>query len=536
MFKMKALAAVIMSTLLVDGAMAAEFAKEMSPVTVQLSNAAVEEKVKEPASSQLPRDLAKQWIRKHGMSLGSNENGVFIAVAWDVQDAKPRQMANARALGAMTAQLKAKSEIAKYLNANASAEVLYLCPSTTKMTEFDVAKKKLQDDLNDLMDEYKDAVASLDAEKANRIGDISMDELFKEGLTASLKECGIDFNIRGLEAKSRQRLAELKENVKLLEAQLEDIRKQAEELAGTLNNERKSETEILAEMIVSGAVVVNSWERYENGQYEIAVVVVWSPSQERFIRSVLGMDKEPIALKPTSGKSRAEYINGLDWHLVAGSRWFVDRDGNPHLFGIGMEELRDKKASTLERAEIMADSDAWSNLTMALQADVKFQQEAYRKSQDIATKDGGNETMDVSSAAREMKAAANLKLRGVSTVFDGVYPSPVTNRDVYVKVVHINPLSVRSALEKFNGQIGLAREVGKAQQQFKGYVNQSIANVEAARNDAESYAQGAAQSNATAVEQKSENFARETRHAAERNDVRKREGSFGGVGGDDFSF
>ena len=34
MFKLKTLAAIIMSALLVDGAMAAEFAKEMSPTTV----------------------------------------------------------------------------------------------------------------------------------------------------------------------------------------------------------------------------------------------------------------------------------------------------------------------------------------------------------------------------------------------------------------------------------------------------------------------------------------------------------------------
>ena len=547
MSKMKALAAVIMSALLVDGAMAAEFAKEMSPTTVELMEKAGAEKATATARSKSPRIQANDWIKAAGLTIGHNsEKGVFIAIGNDSIDVKKvRQLSNARAVGTMTAQLKAKTEIAKYLNTEATAEVLYLCPPKTKKTEFDIAKEELEEALKTLTAEYKEALAAVDQEKANQIGDISMDELFKEGLSVSLKKCGVDLDFQMLQAKSKQKLDDLKNQVKALEGQLEEIKKQAQALAESLNSERTSEARLMADMIVSGAVVVNSWERYENNTYEVAVVVVWSPAQERFVRSVLGMNTEPVNLKPTSQKSRAEYVNGIKWEHVAGTRWFVDRDGTPHLFGVGIEELRDDKSSTLERAEIMADNDAWQNLAMALIADTKFQQETYRKLQDMNDAEGNSVQVDATSAARAMQGAVKeLKLRGVSTVFDGICPSPITDRNVYVKVVHLNPLSMRSALKMFNSQIDTARDVGKSQQEVKGFTDQSMASVQEARNAAASYTQGVQQANATAeelakakaAEQAARNTAHENRHAPTDTKARVRGGTFGGAGAEDFSF
>ena len=72
MSKMKALAAVIMSALLVDGAMAAEFAKEMSPTTIQLMEKAGAEKATATARSKSPRIQANDWIKAAGLTIGHN--------------------------------------------------------------------------------------------------------------------------------------------------------------------------------------------------------------------------------------------------------------------------------------------------------------------------------------------------------------------------------------------------------------------------------------------------------------------------------
>jgi len=542
MFKMKALAAVIMSAFLVDGVVAAEFAKEIAPTTVELMDKAVSEPIVS-TGAQAPNELANAWLAKAGKMRGYHDN-VYIAVGTFKQQTSPRTVSDIRALGAMTAQLKAKAEIARFLNSTASASIRHSLPPKSPMkTEFDKAKEALNEELEKLLLEYEEALSAEASEKANQVAGISLEELYVKGLAASLQKYGIDLDIPGLKAESKQRLIELQNKVKSLEERLSDIKKRTEELAGALNNEQTSTTKLLSEMVISGAVVVNSWERLENRQYEVAVVVVWSPAQERFIRSVLGMDKDPVVLKPTTGKSLNEYVTGLPWEKTAGTRWIVDRDGTPHLFGIGIEEIRDQKSSTLERAAAMADSDATSNLVMALHADVKFQQQGDRKGQNKDGKQDVDEDQSVNSIVRDIKAdVQGMKLVGVSPIYEGIRPSPVTNRNVYVKVLHYSPLSVRDGHELLNRQLDTAREVGKAQQELKGYINQGLANVEAARNDAESYTDGAAKANARAeeraqaAEQVMGSDVGKSRPTSKSDNARMREGSFGGAGSEDFSF
>lgn len=541
MFKMNAFAAVIMSALLVDGAMAAEFAKEMSPTTVELQQASVEKKVTS-ASSVPASKLAENWLRDCKKTPGYR-NGVFIAVGSFQQAANPFNMTDVRALCNSAAQLNAKAKIAQFLNTKASASIRHtIPPKSTEMTEYDKAKAELNKQLNALLGDYHDALSAVDAEKANQLAGISMDELYMAGLAATLQKYGISLDIQGLKAESKRKLEDLQNRVKNLETQLEGIKLQAETLANSLNNEQASETQLISQMLLSGAVVVNSWESFIGGKLEVAVVVVWSPAQERFIRSVLGIDTEPVKLSTKSKKSFEDYVYGVDWERVAGTRWFVDSDGTPHLFGVGIEEIRDQNSSTLEIAKGMAESDAWKNLALALYGDVKAQSIAKRKVQNVRNEKGNDEVHSVSGLARDVQnAVKDLTVVGVSTVSEGVRPSPITNRDVYVTVVHVDPLSVRDGHEMRNRQFDIARDIGKAQQELKGNIDQNFANVKSAHNDAESYARGVDQANAQAAERKNTeqnigNGGRDGSRISSSGNTRMREGSFGGAGAEDFSF
>jgi len=400
------------------------------------------------------------------------------------------------------------------------------------------------------MGEYEDALRAVDAETSKQVAGINMDELFVAGIAATLSKYGVNLDIPGLKAESKQKLEELQNQVASLEAKLEDIKKRTKEMAGALNSEEASEVTLLAEMVVSGSVTVKSFERFNDveGVYEVAVVVVWSTAQERFIRSVLGVDTEPVVLKTNSKKTLAEYVNAMNWNAVAGTRWFIDNEGAPHLFAVGVVELQDKKVNTRRRAKAKAEADATHNLALTLQADVRTQLEAKQKVQNVRDENGDETALTAEQLQEEVnEKVENMKLIGVSTVFEGVRPSPITTRDVYVKVLHLDPLSMKDALEKLNRQLYIARETARKQQEVKGYVDQSLTTVKEARRDAESYARGAEQAAAKAAEQKAAEQARaaeqklgkpvrESRPTTSYDNVRMRSGSFSGGAADDFSF
>jgi len=549
MFKLKTLAAIIMSALLVDGAMAAEFAKEMSPTTVELMEKSIKETpVEDIQPSAL--DQANDWLKSMGKIPGPNKDS-FIAIGHYEQKANARNVSTVRSLGAMVAQMQAKAEIVKYLNSEVSASTrATLPPNTPMLTEFDEAKEALKEQLNKLMGEYEDALRAVDAETSKQVAGINMDELFVAGIAATLSKYGVNLDIPGLKAESKQKLEELQNQVASLEAKLEDIKKRTKEMAGALNSEEASEVTLLAEMVVSGSVTVKSFERFNDveGVYEVAVVVVWSTAQERFIRSVLGVDTEPVVLKTNSKKTLAEYVNAMNWNAVAGTRWFIDNEGAPHLFAVGVVELQDKKVNTRRRAKAKAEADATHNLALTLQADVRTQLEAKQKVQNVRDENGDETALTAEQLQEEVnEKVENMKLIGVSTVFEGVRPSPITTRDVYVKVLHLDPLSMKDALEKLNRQLYIARETARKQQEVKGYVDQSLTTVKEARRDAESYARGAEQAAAKAAEQKAAEQARaaeqklgkpvrESRPTTSYDNVRMRSGSFSGGAADDFSF
>jgi len=549
MFKLKTLAAIIMSALLVDGAMAAEFAKEMSPTTVELMEKSIKETpVEDIQPSAL--DQANDWLKSMGKIPGPNKDS-FIAIGHYEQKANARNVSTVRSLGAMVAQMQAKAEIVNYLNSEVSASTrATLPPNTPMLTEFDEAKEALKEQLNKLMGEYEDALRAVDAETSKQVAGINMDELFVAGIAATLSKYGVNLDIPGLKAESKQKLEELQNQVASLEAKLEDIKKRTKEMAGALNSEEASEVTLLAEMVVSGSVTVKSFERFNDveGVYEVAVVVVWSTAQERFIRSVLGVDTEPVVLKTNSKKTLAEYVNAMNWNAVAGTRWFIDNEGAPHLFAVGVVELQDKKVNTRRRAKAKAEADATHNLALTLQADVRTQLEAKQKVQNVRDENGDETALTAEQLQEEVnEKVENMKLIGVSTVFEGVRPSPITTRDVYVKVLHLDPLSMKDALEKLNRQLYIARETARKQQEVKGYVDQSLTTVKEARRDAESYARGAEQAAAKAAEQKAAEQARaaeqklgkpvrESRPTTSYDNVRMRSGSFSGGAADDFSF
>lgn len=544
MFKLKPLLVALSCFGLIQSAQSAEFAKEVSSATVELQNQALAM----PAQTQgaEPADtLAKQWLRKVNKMEGANStvrpDGTkefsVIYVGTYRQKASLRTISDVRAVGGMVAQMDAKAKLVKFLNSEVSADVGFTIPQRTPMeTEYDKQVNKAEAEINALMVELEDAVRELDDEKANQIGGISMDDLLAEGIAKTLASKGISLDLDKARADAAKRIKDMQARITSLDGKLKTLKEKQKQLVGALQEEQSSKMKLLSQMVVTGAVTVNSFESYINGEYTCAVVIVWSPAQERFVRSVLGIDRTELKLKPTSGKTVMDYVNKMKWETISGGRWIVDKDGVPHLFAVGISEIENDRTSTKNRARGMAEADATTNLALTLQSDVKVQMEAEHKVQNLKGQNNEDEVQSASALAKEMKASVkNLSISGAQTVIDEQRVSPLTGRKVHVHVIEYSPLGHKTALDLVDAQTEVAKDVGRAQQELKGYVNESKAQIESARTDAEAYARGAAAVGAGASAQSGISGASGVGSAAPA-DRNLGNSSFGGEGSEDFQF
>lgn len=501
MFKLKPILAALSCICLLQTAQAAEFVKEVSSTTVELQNQAVE--APQQTQGAMPADTqAKRWLQRANKIEGANptvrpdgsKEFNVIYVGTYRQKASLRTISDVRAMGAMVAQLDAKAKLVKFLNSQVSADVGSTIPQRTPMeTEYDKQLSKAEAEIQELLGELEVAVREHDSEKANQIGGISMDVLMSQGIAKALSDRDISIDLDKAKAESARRIQELKSRIKQLDSQLRDLKAKESQMRGALQEEQSSSVKLLSSMVVMGAVTVNSFESFIDGEYVCSVVIVWSPAQERFLRSVLGYDRSEPKLKPTTGKTLNEYVNKIKWETVSGGRWIVDKDGVPHLFAVGISEIDNNRTSTQNRARGMAEADAVANLALSLQSDVQTQLEAQRKVQNLKGKDNTDDVQSASAFAKEMKASVKeLSVSGAQTVIDEQRVSPLTGRKVHVHVLEFSPFGHKTALDLFDAQKQAAEDAGRAQQEVKGYINESKAQIEEARRDAEAYARGAA--------------------------------------------
>lgn len=551
MFKIKPIITALSCICLIQTAQAAEFAKEVSTTTVELQNQAMAapQQAQQTQGSTPAHVQATAWLRKVNKIEGANpsvrpdgsQEFNVIYIGSYRQKASLRTISDVRAMGGMVAQLDAKAKLVKFLNSQVSADIQSSIPQRTPMeTEYDKQLVKAEGEINALLGELEEAVRDLDKEKANQIGGISMDDLMVQGIAQSLAARGIMLDLANAKSESAKRIQELQSRITTLDGKLKTLKEEQKKLVGALNEEQTSSMQLLSSMVVTGAVTVNSFESYVDGEYECAVVIVWSPAQERFIRSVLGLDRSDLRIKTTTGKTLNEYVNKINWETVSGGRWIVDKEGVPHLFAVGVSEIENNRTSTQNRARGMAEADAVTNLALSLQSDVKTQMEAQRKVQNLKGKNNEDDVQSASALAKEMKASVkDLSVSGAQTVIDEQRISPLTGRKVHVHVIEYSPLGHKTALDLFDAQKEAAVEVGRGQQEIKGYINESKAQIESARQDAEAYARGAAAARGEggqAADAGSQSVGAQTTETSASADPKLGNRSFGGEGSEDFQF
>ena len=394
-------------------------------------------------------ELAQDFILDAGVSEGWNEDkGFFISIGSSVfEEVDPStnpNFLNIRAMKNFEANITSKGDIISYIRTTMSAEDLITIPSSGLSTEFDEKKYNLELKLQSKIRKYKKAAISYDktlSNNFNNIDGISISAVMAGPLSQFISKLNIKIDASG--KKKAEDLKKAEAELLALESEISSLKQLAKKLQSQISQENTSSIKTLSSMTLVGAYQVAHFESFVDGQYEIAVIKMWSPKQEQ--RSLALLKGVPIKLEP-GNMSVKDYIQTTNWASAIGGRKFIDDKGEFFLFGIGATPIKGKSSAQMRTAKGRAELFAQKELALALKGDVTLSREAKDKLQEISKADGTSENQVASSFAETIsQKLENLQIQGASKRFSNIVTHPMTNQKMYVAVYSLSVSSTLNA-------------------------------------------------------------------------------------------
>ena len=394
-------------------------------------------------------DLAQNFLLNANVNEGWNDDKKFFISIGNsyFTDADPStnpDFLNIRALKSFEANIFAKGNIISYIRTSMSAEDIVTVPSSGLSTKFDDKKYKIELKLQGKVNKYKKAAINYDKTlKTNfkSVDSISINVLMAEPLSQFISKLNI--KIDASENKKAIALKNAEKELLAVQTEIKELKKLAKKLQGQLSQENVSSVKTLSSMTLVGAFQVAHFESYVDGQYEIAVIKMWSPKQEQ--RALALMKGIPIILSP-GNLSIKEYINSTNWASAIGGRKFIDDKGEFFLFGIGATPIKGKSSAQMRTAKGRAELFAQKELAIALKGDITLSREAKEKLQEITNSDGYSENQVASSFAENIsQKLENIQIQGASKRYSDIVTHPITNQKMYIAVYSLSLSSTQNA-------------------------------------------------------------------------------------------
>ena len=243
-------------------------------------------------------------------------------------------------------------------------------------------------------------------------------------------------------------------------------------------------------MPLSGAMALAQFESLKNDEYQVAVVVGWSPEHAKYITDTFAAP--PINTTLHGTQTFKEYLNAQKPAMASsiGGRKFIDKNGVIHILGIGASPIIGSSSAARDAAKISAEAQAQSQVAYALYGDVKawthFKQKA------VEAKTGqGDKTDIVQSAAQDLsESVKNLQIHGLQKRFERVLTYPLTNQKILVNVVEYSYKNANLARNAESDSYHAAAQMESQNKAYQGEKAGKEAVVKAAQNSRTSYQAG----------------------------------------------
>lgn len=341
---------------------------------------------------------------------------------------------------------------------------------------------------------------NVDSAQAKALEGITWNDRGKALLDAAIKKLDDSFDSSQIEDKKLKQFKLAKTNYAAANKTLSELSKQAEAIRGQEKLKTYSSVETLAKAPLMGAIVVaqaESWNE-EDGQYEVASLVVWSNKLEQAARSLASNTFIPT--KPKDGMTVQEWVKKQDLATMTGSRQMVDKDGQRWFLGAASSSYSGS-SSAKRKAKGMAELFAKKEAVISIYADIETHKQALRASSTRSTGLGQSDNTQVaeSFAQSTRQSIENRQVSGLAKVIGKRVKHPISDQDIYVVVYAISPKSAQQALvmEKVSFQGAIMADSAQLVQKGTraGYEKAITDN----KNDMAAYqkAQAAAQVSAT---------------------------------------
>lgn len=212
--------------------------------------------------------------------------------------------------------------------------------------------------------------------------------------------------------------------------------------------ENESTIEELARMPLFGSNCIVQKESFRNGEYMVAVAIVWSRKlQESGFATLMGKPHKEIPGK-ASLEDWLDSIKKEDIGCMIGSRNYVDKDGNRNFIGIAAREVE----RTTDR--IALEADAKRHALFAMFADVDAY--SYVKQQ-MTIYDGklpDNVKQDISQIIGQRIQSLNVE--GLGIRWETTAIQPFSGKEVTVVVAAIDPVLAKESRRIFRDSFAKA--------------------------------------------------------------------------------
>lgn len=507
----------------------------ITKVSAKLQNdaAALQEQSVQSSQTATAEDLANEWLDKHGGQGWNEDQQRYLAISTTLFKAEndPAKMMRLRESKYMEAVLNARADIIRFVRTDLSVDNRVMLPETGLETKLDKEVKALRAELEKAKTQYQEALKEVDQVKADSWAGVDIGEFFRDGIAGIFNKIGGNVDVKALENKQAQRLETAKQRMLALQGQIDNLKQQIEKAKTSVAQENTSRVSTFASMPLVGSAVVYQAESIVNGEYQMSVVLQWSPKQERYFSALFaGQSVSPVR---GGTMSIQDFIRKTDWSSAVGNRLFPDKDGRLHVLGISAWPLLGQTSAARRTAEGMSRSNALAQIGLALRSHVQQRSLAEQKVQES----NDAKTDDVASFAEDLtESLKNFQVQGATRRFGRVMTHPLTKQKVFVSVYSYSFDNVKTAqvMEQSNYRADLGME--SANQQSKGRKDAMDQAVEQQKASTTSYSQGSAQGaeNMRGRHQETEpQGAPSTAAPAAEGSM---SGSIGGTGTTDFSF
>ena len=199
----------------------------------------------------------------------------------------------------------------------------------------------------------------------------------------------------------------------------------------------KSAIGIRSHLVLHGFHVLDTAESWEDGWYELAVAVGWSPEWESRACTALSGDLSDTGEIPSP--EWRKWAETQDFSKLVGAVTFEDSEGRLRFVGIGLSDIEGKSGAALLAAMRLARMKATEMLAYLVLSDLDGREVIEQIQVSGEKSDGSSWTEIIEPMANRFEQRIRHERFKDSEVYTTTVVHPITGRKLFVSVAGIEP-------------------------------------------------------------------------------------------------